>query len=199
MPWKQPPQATVEEFAEQAAESALELRKLDAFSSELNSFFIGLQKELSVRGLALRLSEERAMVYELLSVAERRWNQHVDEVYGANSSRLDVSVSEGDEIEDEEDNSACDGDSSFSLDRTATILASYCFGNAFGRWDVHFATGEKSAPELPDPFAPLPACPPWPAPERARTAHHQRGRRQTEGGGEVALSNRDPLERHPSG
>lgn len=160
LPWKQPPRATVEKFAQWAAESALELRKLDAFSSELNSFFIGLQKELSVHGLALRLSEERALVYEFLRVAERRWNQHVDKVYGTNSSRLDVSVSEGDKIEGEEDNSACDGDSSFPLDRTATILASYCFGNAFGRWDVRFATGEKSAPELPDPFAPVPVCPP---------------------------------------
>jgi hypothetical protein len=39
-------------------------------------------------------------------------------------------------------------------------LASYSLGVAFGRWDVRFATGEKPAPELPDPFAPLPVCPP---------------------------------------
>ena len=30
----------------------------------------------------------------------------------------------------------------------------------FGRWDIRYATGEKLIPELPDPFAPLPACPP---------------------------------------
>jgi hypothetical protein len=39
-------------------------------------------------------------------------------------------------------------------------LASYAFGIAFGRWDIRYATGEKAAPELPDPFAPLPVCPP---------------------------------------
>lgn len=33
-------------------------------------------------------------------------------------------------------------------------------GCAFGRWDIRYATGEKAAPELPDPFAPLPICPP---------------------------------------
>ena len=38
--------------------------------------------------------------------------------------------------------------------------ASYLFGSAFGRWDIRYATGEKAAPELPDPFAPLPVCPP---------------------------------------
>lgn len=33
-------------------------------------------------------------------------------------------------------------------------------GCAFGRWDLRFATGEKLPPELPDPFAALPVCPP---------------------------------------
>jgi hypothetical protein len=33
-------------------------------------------------------------------------------------------------------------------------------GFAFGRWDIRYATGEQAAPELPDPFAPLPVCPP---------------------------------------
>jgi hypothetical protein len=39
-------------------------------------------------------------------------------------------------------------------------MVSYALGCAFGRWDVRYATGEKAAPELPDPFAPLPVCPP---------------------------------------
>ena len=36
----------------------------------------------------------------------------------------------------------------------------YWLGVAFGRWDIRYATGEQAAPELPDPFAPLPVCPP---------------------------------------
>ena len=36
----------------------------------------------------------------------------------------------------------------------------YCAGSVFGRWDIRYATGERPAPELPDPFAPLPVCPP---------------------------------------
>jgi len=39
-------------------------------------------------------------------------------------------------------------------------LSSYLFGIAFGRWDIRYATGEQAAPELPDPFAALPVCPP---------------------------------------
>lgn len=39
-------------------------------------------------------------------------------------------------------------------------LLSYAVGCAVGRWDVRLATGERAAPELPDPFAPLPLCSP---------------------------------------
>ena len=39
-------------------------------------------------------------------------------------------------------------------------LISYFMGSAFGRWDFRYATGERSAPELPDPFAPLPVSSP---------------------------------------
>jgi hypothetical protein len=41
-----------------------------------------------------------------------------------------------------------------------SCLVSFLFGIAFGRWDIRYATGEQTAPELPDPFAPLSACPP---------------------------------------
>ncbi len=39
-------------------------------------------------------------------------------------------------------------------------LTSYIVGAVLGRWDIRFATGEKSRPELPDPLAPLPICVP---------------------------------------
>ena len=39
-------------------------------------------------------------------------------------------------------------------------LPSFIVGVALGRWDIRYATGEQAAPELPDPFAPLPVCPP---------------------------------------
>ncbi|HSH79242.1 MAG TPA: BREX-1 system adenine-specific DNA-methyltransferase PglX, partial [Herpetosiphonaceae bacterium] len=44
---------------------------------------------------------------------------------------------------------------------SATVaVLSYCIGSILGRWDIRYATGEKEPPELPDPFAPLPVCPP---------------------------------------
>jgi hypothetical protein len=39
-------------------------------------------------------------------------------------------------------------------------LISYLLGTSLGRWDIRYATGERQAPEIPDPFDPLPVCPP---------------------------------------
>jgi hypothetical protein len=46
-----------------------------------------------------------------------------------------------------------------SLELTAELIQ-YLLGAAFGRWDIRSATGENPLPELPDPFAQLPVCPP---------------------------------------
>ena len=42
----------------------------------------------------------------------------------------------------------------------AAALSSQSLGVAFGRWDIRYVTGEQAAPELPEPFTPLPVCPP---------------------------------------
>jgi len=46
-----------------------------------------------------------------------------------------------------------------NINFTQNVL-SYFFGCALGRWDLRYSTGEKFDLVLPDPFAPLPACPP---------------------------------------
>jgi hypothetical protein len=39
-------------------------------------------------------------------------------------------------------------------------LLEYLQGCSFGRWDIRYANGERQPPKLPDPFDPLPVCPP---------------------------------------
>jgi hypothetical protein len=39
-------------------------------------------------------------------------------------------------------------------------IVSHFVGLSFGRWDIRYATGKLPPPELPDPFAALPVCPP---------------------------------------
>lgn len=50
--------------------------------------------------------------------------------------------------------------SSLNQTNLSQSILALILGTLFGRWDIRFATGEKPAPELPDPFAPLPVCPP---------------------------------------
>ena len=65
-------------------------------------------------------------------------------------------------IAPDEDSSDEDVESSSTEDDSIQIhdKVSWLLGCSLGRWDIRYATGEQAAPELPDPFAPLPVCPP---------------------------------------
>lgn len=69
----------------------------------------------------------------------------------------------GDVVESDDEESSGE-DSDFVLDTSPYAIEeahiSYLLGCAFGRWDIRFATGERQPDTLPDPFAPLPVCPP---------------------------------------
>lgn len=61
-----------------------------------------------------------------------------------------------DSTEKEEfDNFYTQGDMPYSQ-----FLIQLSLGISFGRWDIRYTNGDKPIPKLPDPFAPLPACPP---------------------------------------
>jgi hypothetical protein len=47
-----------------------------------------------------------------------------------------------------------------SIAQYASNAMSEGLGYVFGRWDIRYATGRRPSPELPNPFAPLPVCPP---------------------------------------
>ena len=71
------------------------------------------------------------------------------------ATSLIVEAAESSDTDDAEDEKS-ETDSS---ERVTDLLA-YFYGCALGRWDLRFATGERHAPPVPDPFAPLPVCPP---------------------------------------
>ena len=73
------------------------------------------------------------------------------------TARRESPIDELNDVEDEEVQEEEEvGNESFVVER----LLLFTVGTAFGRWDIRYATGEQSTPELPDPFAPLPVCPP---------------------------------------
>ncbi len=93
------------------------------------------------------------------SVSSAAGVEHLSHVF---SEYRDFEGSVGANIGDEEDEAATtDGylPRLTCLDVAAHHLSLF-LGATFGRWDIRYATGEQAAPELPDPFAPLPVCPP---------------------------------------
>jgi hypothetical protein len=93
-------------------------------------------------------------------VIERDLLEAIDYQKRGGSSSEQNAANEREEEEGEE--SDTEGD--FVLDYSASALeeahVSYLVGCVLGRWDVRFATGQRQPPNLPDPFAPLPVCPP---------------------------------------
>jgi hypothetical protein len=101
-----------------------------------------------------------------------RLQQHIDEVayrlYGiAGEGRQARQVSRDEEVttedaKEEEDETSIDEEGASATDsRTLVIdLLSYALGTALGRWDMRYATSQRSCPKLPDLFAPLPVCSP---------------------------------------
>ena len=47
-----------------------------------------------------------------------------------------------------------------NLPESARNNNSYMLGSVLGRWDIRYTIGERTPPPLPDPFDPLPVCPP---------------------------------------
>ncbi|MGA2912563.1 MAG: BREX-1 system adenine-specific DNA-methyltransferase PglX [Methanoregula sp.] len=76
-------------------------------------------------------------------------------------SLYDISTSEQKVVEEQINKRPSEFDNSiFDKINIAFELISYTLGSLFGRWDIRYATGHTQPPELPDPFAPLPACSP---------------------------------------
>lgn len=67
----------------------------------------------------------------------------------------EATTEEDDAVEDDELETA-----TFDVSALAADLLAYALSCAFGRWDIRYATGERLAPPAPDPFDPLPVCPP---------------------------------------
>ena len=95
-------------------------------------------------------------------------NEVVDIAYKIDSASLADAIqglgaddSDDDPVDaDDSDDDVGEMDSQINNEGVVAALLSYILGCDFGRWDLRFTTGEQIAPKPPDPFAPLPVCPP---------------------------------------
>ena len=110
-------------------------------------------KSLAEMARASQRSEmaSQAQIKSLLGVAENL----TQNAYEISPEVLTVAAEESEAVSAGSNEWNCK-----SASEIATDILSYALGTALGRWDIRFATGELPTPEFPDPFAPLPICPP---------------------------------------
>ena len=138
-------------------------RSLDA--AELTSHAFVLPALLLSSGITL--SERATAWFDRLSIAQQTINdaqQQIDDLafrlYGLDlSERAGLTATLSSKLvpdpEDQDEGRLPSGNTLLIAELFDQVL-----GIAFGRWDIRYATGEQAAPQLPDPFAPLPVCPP---------------------------------------
>jgi len=124
-----------EAYAKQAAQTEVELQRIQAEADEIAFDLYGFTEE-----------ERKAVVGE-------QWAVGSDQSEPADG---DDSNGEAGEVVNE----AAESGSSVHRSVLTGHFLQWCVGVALGRWDVRFATGKRQPPELPDPFDPLPVCPP---------------------------------------
>jgi hypothetical protein len=109
----------------------------------------------SAAAVAAARSEIDDIAYRLYGLGEED-RRTIEKTLGSPETGANESTGDSGEDEEVEDSPAA-GASGPAL---VSELLDYVLGAAFGRWDIRYASGERPAPELPDPFAPLPVCPP---------------------------------------
>lgn len=163
LPWIPPNKSRIASIEDETVELLNKLFHLAALE-ECNQYFfcppVGktLQEASSV-GVALSLSSLMATEH-----VDGRWNDYVNELYQVDPvevAELERQVSFEEDIEETDDASDDEvATADWCQREVATTWLSFIIGAIQGRWDIRTATGERRAPVLPDPFAPLPVCPP---------------------------------------
>jgi hypothetical protein len=130
--------------------SASDLQRTPEQVNELSHLFV--QPLLPQKSAAERQARLAAVQAEIDELAFAAYGLSADE-------RTAMTVASPPQTEEPAEQDDPDEDQSPRL-TTHQSLGSYAVGCVFGRWDVRYATGERPAPPLPDPFDPLPVCSP---------------------------------------
>ncbi|RIK38881.1 MAG: BREX-1 system adenine-specific DNA-methyltransferase PglX [Chloroflexi bacterium] len=168
LPWQDTERSNIEKI-EQLTRMAIEIFRAQERFVETSALFTccftpGRGASLSevTENARAKSIEDQAILLDCIAGI----NSTVDAIYGFDSEDLltRLAFSEdasGEGIEENEDEEA-ESDTKFSITSQGitAATASYLIGACFGRWDVCLALYKRLLPELPDPFAPLPVCPP---------------------------------------
>ncbi len=159
--------AVFEQLAKRGFSAAFSLSSVDERTHGfLVPFPHAIEPETTILTLASKLTETYADILRQLHDVEQDMEAIAEKAFGLSKEDVDsatpptAATAPHDVVSDDEDSDADDTLASRGSAAFTDSLLSYALGCAHGRWDIRFATGEHPAPGLPDPFEPLPVCPP---------------------------------------
>lgn len=103
-----------------------------------------------------------ALIQDQVQSVMAQWDAEIARAYGFEAlewadEALNEKAESDSNNQDEEDS---EEDQDAELASEYRPLIAYSIGCVLGRWDIRLATGERQRLKLPDPFDPLPVCPP---------------------------------------
>ncbi len=156
LPWARPTDGLTREIENRTRCLVDDYRRL-ANEEETDPLFCGVRLgkgvPLAVAQFVTGWSEEFERTKAVIVGHQRAVTDAIDDLYGLQSEGLGEDVIETDVTV--EVTADLPGEREW-----AERILSWVLGSVLGRWDIRFARGERQPPELPDPFAPLPVCPP---------------------------------------
>ena len=142
--------------------NALQSLQMAQAMNETNSCFFPSFSYDSFKGLLNRWNDIDRDAQTTLSSVMADWDVFVDRLYGVNSETLSFDNGDADVTEQEqtETSDEQEEESLIAGNASAGNVIGVMIGIIFGRWDVRIASNHTLTPKLPDPFEPLPVCPP---------------------------------------
>jgi len=152
---------------EEPTNRAISLKRERDTTKELSHVFVCPPKpasqNTSLAAIITRWLEKGRVANEEIDRCQSLIDRVAFDLYQFDTQALKAvseSTSFGDNFNDEPLNDEIEKEEPIDLTTETPNFLSYSLGTAFGRWDIRYATGERQPPELPDPFDPLPVCPP---------------------------------------
>jgi hypothetical protein len=152
VPWK-PPSDLSMKLVEQLTILLTEKYAMNNRHDERSPLFVGICKSLSIKSAWEHQKSDYSQRIQDIENLQVRISDAIDSIYGINTSSIARDILG----KDPDIDIPIELNDVFTLAKDTLI---YVAGCCFGRWDIRYATGERTPPPLPDPFAPLPACPP---------------------------------------
>lgn len=129
--------------------------------NETNSCYFPIFNAHTIKQLLKKYNAINSDAQVTLSSVMAEWDRFVDNTYGVDSKCLQCddldqdTLANDDEDEQEQVQETLINGTYFVSDVLGMII-----GFIIGRWDIRFSTGKRQQPDLCDPFAALPVCPP---------------------------------------